>query len=136
MILFAKGLFPSQISFKNLTCDPSLITKFLNPRKSLFTLIRLAQKCESPLFYWTCTRGLVPRYLLRMICGQVSSIVNRRYNHLLGKAMFFNSKFCIPSPPKKDHELVNRVCSLVVTRASVAPEVLGSTPHRSEYSGI
>ena len=29
-----------------------------------------------------------------------------------------------------------RACSLVVTRASVAPEVLGSTPHGSEYSGI
>ena len=29
-----------------------------------------------------------------------------------------------------------RVCSLVVTRASVASEVLDSTPHESEYSEI
>jgi len=76
-----------------------LITKFLNLRKTLFTFIRLAQKCESPLFHWTCTRGLVPRYLLRMICCQVLYVVNRRYSHLLSKAMFFNSKFCILSPP-------------------------------------
>ena len=27
-------------------------------------------------------------------------------------------------------------CSLVVTRVSVAPEILGSTPHRNKYSGI
>ena len=29
-----------------------------------------------------------------------------------------------------------RACSLVVTRTSVAPQILGSTPYRSEYSRI
>jgi hypothetical protein len=29
-----------------------------------------------------------------------------------------------------------RTCSLVVTRASVAPQVLGSTPHGSDFSGF
>ena len=75
-----------------------LIWKF-RIKKSRFTFIRLAQKCESPLFHWTCTKGLDPRYLLRKICCHVPSIVNRWYNHLLSKAMFFNSKLWISSPP-------------------------------------
>ena len=37
---------------------------------------------------------------------------------------------------RQDFFFCERACSLVVTRASVAPEILGSTPHGSEYSGI
>jgi hypothetical protein len=36
----------------------------------------------------------------------------------------------------KNLEGRERACSLVVTRASVAPDVLGSTPHGSEFSRI
>ena len=76
-----------------------LLWKFRILKKSHFTFIRLAQKCESPHFHWTCTKGLGPRYLLRKIYCHVPSVVNRRYSHLLSKAIFFNSKLWIPSPP-------------------------------------
>ena len=94
-----RDLFPSHMSSQNLTCDPSFIIKVPNLRKSHLTFIKLAQKCESPLFQWTCTNGLVPRYLLRKICCQVPSVINSRYSHLLSKATFLSSKLCISSPP-------------------------------------
>jgi len=87
------------MSSQNLTWDPSFILKVPNFRKSRLTFIKLAQKCESPLFPWTSTSGLVPRYLLCKICCHVPSIINRRYSHLLSKAIFFSSRLCILSPP-------------------------------------
>ena len=97
--LFRRDLFPSHVSSQNLTYDPSFIIKVPNLRKSRLTFIKLAQKCESLLFQWTCTNGLVPRYLLRKICCQVPSVINSRYSHLLSKATFLSSKLCISSPP-------------------------------------
>ena len=94
-----KGLFPSQMSSQNLTWEPFFMVKVPNLRKSFFTFIKLAQKWESPFFQWTCTKGFVPRYLLHRICCHVPYVVNRRYSHLVSKAIFFNSKFCIPKPP-------------------------------------
>ena len=94
-----RGLLPSQVSSQNLTWDSFFMWNVPNLRNSLLTFIRLAKKWESPLLHWTCTRGLVPRYLLHRICCHVPSIVISRYNHLLSKAMFLSSKFCIPSPP-------------------------------------
>jgi hypothetical protein len=73
--------------------------KVPNFMKFALTFIRLAQKCESPVFHWTCTKGLFSKYLLRRICCQVLSAVRRRNSHLLSRAIFLSSRFCIPRPP-------------------------------------
>ena len=93
------GVFPNQISSQNITCDPFWIMKVPNLRKSRFTFIKLAQKWESPLFHWTWTKGLVPRYLLRRICCHVPSVFNSRHSHLLSRAVFFNSRLCMSRLP-------------------------------------
>ena len=43
-----------------------------------------------------------------------------------------------PIPILNAHPTHNgeRACSLVIIRASIAPEILGLTPHENEYSGI
>src|SRR6266498_2102560 len=43
--------FPSQVSSQKRTCDPLLILKVPKRRKSCFTFIKLAKKCESPDFH-------------------------------------------------------------------------------------
>ena len=70
-----------------------------NFKKFALTFVKLAQKCESPLFHWTCTKSLFPKYLLCRICCHIPSVVRRRYSHLLSRAMFWSSRLCIPSPP-------------------------------------
>ena len=42
----------------------------------------------------------------------------------------------VATPPYAVYLQNERVCSLVVTRVSIALEVLGLTPHGSEYSSI
>src|SRR5436189_2159294 len=68
-------------------------------RKSCFTFIKLDQKCESPGFQSTCTKGLEAKYLLRSNCCQVPSVVSSLNSHLLKRAMFLRFRSCIPSPP-------------------------------------
>ena len=82
-----RDLLPNNMSSENLIWDPSFIMKVPNLSKPRLTFIKLAQKCEYPLFHWTCTSDLIPRYLLRMICCHVPSV----------KAMFLSSRLCIPS---------------------------------------
>ena len=94
-----RDLLPNHMFFQNFTWDSSFIMMVLNLRKFHLTFIKFAQKYESPLFHWTCTSALVPRYLLRMICCHIPSVVNIWYSYLLSKAIFFSSRLCISSPP-------------------------------------
>jgi hypothetical protein len=87
------------LSSQNLTFEPSLIKKVLKRRNSFLTFIRLAQKCESPLFHCTCESGLDPRYLLRNSCFQFPFVMSSWSNHLLRSALFFMSKSWIPRTP-------------------------------------
>jgi hypothetical protein len=90
---------PNHWSSQNLIWVPFLIENFPNCKKLLFTFMRPAQKWELPSFQKACDSGLAPRYLLRINCYQVPSVVSNLNNHLLNNAMFWISRSWIPSPP-------------------------------------
>jgi hypothetical protein len=94
-----KGAVPSQASFQNLTCLPSLILKLPMLKKSSLTFINPLQNCESPGFLVTCVIALEPMYLFLMSCCHATSELIKLKSHLLRRNLFYNSRFMTPNPP-------------------------------------
>jgi hypothetical protein len=81
----------SQLSFQNLTCDPSFTRKVPKRRKSRFYLSLDKTKSGNHRFSTPFELEIL-NLLLRRSCCHIPSEVSNLYNHLLSGALFIMFK--------------------------------------------